>query len=229
MADPLGDGISSVELINHMGDDLMVINAARVSFAKESEWALQFNRLKAKDERLIQYLAEHGHWTPFSQPQLQFRIKMPIFVARQWYKHSVGLTRNEISRRYVDFEPEVYVPKTIRPKPTDNRKQGSDPGEHLRSVLFRSRMNHLMGEIIGTYNTLIQEGVAPEQARMILPQSTYTEFIETGSLAAYARIARLRIAPDAQEETRLYAEAVSSLIEPLFPVSWEALNAKAHS
>ena len=139
--DPLGDGISFVEHLNHMGTDLDVVNAARVSFSKQSDWEVvgckeEFDidcrsvsyipvfTLSEKDKKLIKYLAAHKHWTPFSQPQIQFRIKMPIFVARQWYKHTVGFTRNEESRRYINTEPQCYVPTEWR-KAAENVKQGS--------------------------------------------------------------------------------------------------------
>lgn len=217
MASPLNDGISAITLVNHMGDDLAVVNAARVSFDKES------SKLNAKDAKLIKYLAEHNHWTPFSQPQLQFRIKMPIFVAREWYRHNVGLTRNEVSRRYVDTPPEFYVPTSIRHKPTDGRKQGSG-ALHPMSHEWANEFQLAVTLARDVYNDMITSDVAPEMARMILPQSMYTEFFETGSLAAYARIANLRNAPDAQQEIQLYAKALSNIIQPLFPFSWEALT-----
>lgn len=216
MSDPLGDGISSVALLDHMGSDLTVVNAARVSFARESR------KMAEEDLKLIHYLAAHGHWTPFSQPQLQFRIKMPIFVAREWYRHTVGLTRNEVSRRYVDTTPECYVPIKWRMKSKDGRKQGSSAEIYpWEGAVLRAQQ--LVTGAVAAYNTFIEAGIAPEMARMLLPQSTYTEFIETGSLAAYARICRLRLAPDAQKETSFYAQAVSELIAPLFPVSWAEL------
>lgn len=226
MSDPLGDGISSVELLNHMGDDLMVVNAARVSFNKQSQWIIGNDRLilSDPDTRLIRYLASHGHWTPFSQPQLQFRIKMPLFVAREWYRHTVGFTRNEVSRRYVDTAPEFYIPTDWRLKPTDGRKQGSGTGVYEGSQMGEEtrRLNYLTSTL---YAWATQNAdIAPEMARMILPQSMYTEFIETASLYAYSRLCKLRISPDAQQETRLYAEAVSELIAPLFPVSWKELR-----
>lgn len=215
--DVLGDGISSVELLNHMGDDLMVVNAARVSYAKES---LQFND---SDKKLISYLASHGHWTPFSQPQLQFRIKMPIFIAREWYRHTIGLTRNEVSRRYVDTEPEFFIPKELRGRAEKGQSKQGSSGVIQNSDWLTEQIWYSYKNNKDFYLSLISQGVAPEQARIILPMGTYTEFIETGSLAAYARICKLRIQPDAQLETRKYAEGVYDLIEPLFPVSWKAI------
>lgn len=239
MIDPLQDGKSSVALIDHMGDDLMVVNAARVSMAKESGWDVVeqsetidekgvrwFNppewRLFEKDKKLIQYLAKHGHWTPFSQPQIQLRIKMPIFIARQWYKHQVGFTRNEISRRYVSDTPELYIPLQWRTKAA-NVKQGSSDDVHEASDHFFLTACQLESDLVGLYEGLIDAGVCAEQARSVLPQSMYTEFVETGSLAAYARLCKLRLDPHAQKEIRLYAQTVSDLIAPLFPESWKAL------
>lgn len=221
MSDPLGDGVSSVELTAHMGDDLMVVNAARVSLAKQSDWlnnGTGQESLSVKDARLIAYLARNGHWTPFSQPQLQFRIKMPIFVARQWYKHQIGFTRNETSRRYVDERPQIYMPTEWRLR-AESVKQGSS--SETRKLEHDEHAP--LGEIIRVYLNMVANGIAPEMARMILPQSTYTEFIETASLYAYARLYRLRTDEHAQLETQLYAAAVGALIAPLFPKSWAAL------
>ena len=238
--DPLNDGISSVQLLKHMGDDLMVVNAARVSMAKESEWEIvgydehidpdsrviscePRRKLSDKDAKLIRYLARHKHWTPFSHPQVQLRIKMPIFVARQWFKHTVGFTRNEVSRRYVDDTPEFYVPKEWR-KRAENVKQGSSD-EVLQDIpLFNMYSpRDVMLTCVDMYEAMLDQGVAPEMARMVLPQATYTEFIETGSLAAYARLASLRLDTHAQKETREYAQAIDAIMSKLFPVSWEAL------
>ena len=217
--DPLGDGISKVTCLNVMGDDLTVVNAARVSFAKTSYWH-DGDELKEQDAKLIKYLAAHKHWTPFSQPQIQFRIKMPIFVARQWYKHQVGFTRNEVSRRYVSDTPECYIPSVWR-KASPNLKQGSlDDTVDICDDVART----LMEDTINLYDDLISAGVCPEQARMVLPQSMFTEFVEVGSLAAYARLYPLRSSKEAQKEVRLYAEVVGDVMQELFPVSWEALT-----
>lgn len=238
--DPLNDGISSVELLYHMGDDLMVVNAARVSMAKESEWMADplcsddgpFITLSPKDKKLVGYLAKHKHWTPFSHPQVQLRIKMPIFVARQWFKHMIGFTRNEVSRRYVDDTPEFFCPDRgewrLR---AANVKQGSSedlfPGTPYSMQGSRFTPRGVMGICVEMYEAMIAQGICPEQARMVLPQSMYTEFIETGSLAAYARLAGLRLDSHAQKEIRDYAQAVDSIMSQLFPVSWEALNGGA--
>ena len=217
--DPLGDGISKVTCLNVMGDDLTVVNAARVSFAKTSYWH-DGDELKEQDAKLIKYLAAHKHWTPFSQPQIQFRIKMPIFVARQWYKHQVGFTRNEVSRRYVSDTPECYTPSVWR-KASPNIKQGSlDDTVDICDDVART----LMEDTINLYDDLISAGVCPEQARMVLPQSMFTEFVEVGSLAAYARLYSLRSSEDAQKEIRDYAESVGIILMALFPYSWAALT-----
>jgi len=227
--DPLDDGISQVTLIDYMGDDLRVVNAARVSFDKESSWVEDPrnpdfpNVLSERDRKLIHYLARHNHWTPFSHCMVTLRIKMPIFVARQWFKHSVGFTRNEVSRRYVESTPEFYVPKAWR-KRAENVKQGSSDEAHCESYQLSSDASALYNKILGQYSHMIEEGVCAEQARMILPQSMYTEFFETSSLAGYARLCKLRLDSNAQKETRLYAEAVSEIMARLFPVSWGALS-----
>lgn len=208
----------SVELLNHMGDDLMVVNAARVSYAK---WS---GSLTPADTRLIRYLATHNHWTPFSHPQIQFRIKMPLFVAREWYRHTVGLTRNEVSRRYVTTAPEFFLPEVLREAPAPGQSKQGSSGESAVSKELISAMRSQQSAALGLYEDMVQRwGIAPEMARVVLPVSTYTEFIETGSLYAYSRIAKLRIQSDAQKETREYAEQVSAEIARLFPVSWKEL------
>ena len=215
---PLGDSVGCVRLLDRMGSDITVVNAARVSFSKQSMYTDE-GILNDADAKLIKYLASHKHWTPFSQPQIQLRIKMPIFVARQWYKHQVGFTRNEESRRYISDTPVCYVPREWR-KAAENVKQGSSE-EVVENPPHASGYISMLSEL---YRELLDCGVCPEQARMVLPQSMYTEFVETGSLAAYARLYSLRSSKDAQKEVRLYAEAVGKIISPLFPVSWEALT-----
>lgn len=218
-----------VDYITHSGDDKLVSNVARVSFLK---WKTEFD---AKDEKLINYLADHKHWTPFSHPQITVRVKAPIFVARQLFKHKVGLTENEVSRRYVDEEPEFYWPDKWR-KRAENKKQGSSDEEASLSgvlMIYGTGNNFQKGKealefhndiTCKLYRQLLSLGVAPEQARMILPQNMYTQWIWTGSLAAFARMYGLRSEPDAQQETREIAEMISKIIEPLYPVSWKALT-----
>jgi thymidylate synthase (FAD) len=229
----LGDNVGFVELIEVFGSDLTVVNAARVSFYKESclEPILQEQdnqmvtvgyQLSDRDSKLIEYLATHKHIAPFFHPQLRFRIKMPIFVAREWYRHTVGFTRNEVSRRYVTDEPEFFVPQQLR-KRNKNVKQGSSSEIIEQNDQVVAEMRTYTKNALAYYNNLLEIGVCPEQARMMLPQSMYTEFIETASLAGYARLVDLRLDGAAQKEIRDYAQFISDLIEPLFPVSWKAL------
>ena len=222
----------SVELIDHMGSDLSVVNAARVSFAKESEWEDFISnlpdgrevadfKLSEKDEKLINYLAKHKHWTPFAHAFASFRIKAPIFVARQLVKHQVGLAWNEVSRRYVDEEPEFFFPNEWRGKPV-NAKQGSDGLLH-NQVDWTELAHYSAEENLKDYLTAIEANMAPEQARMFLPQNTMTEWIWSGSLAAFSRVRKLRLDSHAQQETQEIAKMIQEKIEPLFPVSWKAL------
>jgi thymidylate synthase (FAD) len=209
----------SVELLHVMGNDLMVVNAARVSFAKES---LEFSM---SDEKLIRYLARHHHESPFFHPQIQFRIKMPLFVAREWYRHQVGFARNEVSRRYVDTPPECWVPSAQDVRERDERKkQGSKDTSVQNPQVCVDMMTSVVNKSVATYHSLLEQGVAPEIARTILPQSMYTEFVETGSLAGYARLYKLRIGPDAQREIREYAHQIGTILAEKFPVAWDALT-----
>jgi thymidylate synthase (FAD) len=212
------DGLGFVELLDTFGDDLTVVNAARVSFAKES------HELTDRDRGLIRYLAEHDHVTPFFHPQARFRIRMPIFVAREWYRHTIGFARNEVSRRYVDSKPECWVPRDEDLRARDPKlKQGSRPDAVAEATAWRTRVEDFQGCAVELYETMITDGIAPEIARAVLPQSMYTEFIETGSLAAYARLCGLRLNPAAQREIQTYAAAVRELLMPRFPASWPVL------
>jgi thymidylate synthase (FAD) len=201
----------NVNLIDVMGTDLSVVNAARVSFAKES------NEFSDKDAKLINYLAKHNHWSPFGHASLQFRIKAPIFVARQLVKHQVGLVWNEVSRRYVDDEPEFYIPENWRLK-ADDKKQGSS------DETIKYSIDSTMEYVKQTYDNLLKADVAPEMARMVLPQNLYTEWYWSGSLMAFARVCNLRCKPDTQWETQLIAEMINLKSEELFPISWKALR-----
>ena len=217
-----------VELVDKMGSDLSVVNAARVSYSKESEWERITpagptpGALSDKDEKLIKYLAKHNHWSPFAHASLQFRIKAPIFVARQLVKHQVGLVWNEISRRYVDYEPELYEPKEWRGRP-QNSKQGSDGTVSIDSN-EKHRLDMTMEQCKIIYNSLIGKGIAPEQARMVLPQSMMTEWIWSGTLYAFARVCNLRCAKDTQEETRHIANQIHNICKEEFPNSWKYLT-----
>ena len=209
-----------VELIDHMGSDASVVNAARVSFGK------RIKEMSEGDTKLIRYLAKHNHWSPFGHASVQFRIKAPVFVARQLVKHQVGLTWNEISRRYVDYEPEFYEVDKWRGRPVD-KKQGSSEEEiewvdrDIRTGTLQAQVENIA---LLNYNMMIGAGVAPEQARMILPQSMMTEWYWSGTLYAFARICNLRCAEDAQYETRIVANLINDECEKLFPISWTELR-----
>lgn len=236
----------------HMGDDLTVVDAARVSFDKESEWEQPAchcgapsgscwsqsgsmgqrhvcdrgsSFLSDKDAKLINYLAKHNHWSPFAHTSIQLRVKAPIFVARQLVKHQVGGVWNEVSRRYVDSEPEFWFPEVWRGRPEGSIKQGSsgvlDPKQPAMDIDIYT--HDIVNKAVLLYNELLATGVAPEQARMVLPQNMQTEWIWTGSLMFWCRVCRERLAPGAQAETREIAEQIAEIVAPLFPVSWSAL------
>ena len=212
--------MTEVELIDRMGNDTSIVNAARVSFGK------RVKEMSEGDTKLIRYLAKHNHWSPFGHASLQFRIKAPVFVARQLVKHQVGLTWNEISRRYVDYEPEFYEVDKWRGKPI-NKKQGSSE-EEIEWIDRTTRTGALQSQVenvaLANYNRMLDAGVAPEQARMILPQSMMTEWYWSGTLYAFARICNLRCAEDAQYETRIVANLINDECERLFPISWIELR-----
>ena len=204
--------------IDRMGNDLTVANAARVSFGKTSEmeddpWGPP--KLKEKDAKLIRYLAKHKHISPFGHCFASFHVKAPIFVARQLVKHKF-LRWNEISRRYVDDEPELYTPYAWRGRSAD-KKQGSE------GVVNVGDWGSSGWAALKAYKDLLSHGVAPEQARMELPQSTMTEWYWSGSLDAFADMCNLRCKPDTQAETREVADQISDKVKELFPVSWGAL------
>ena len=222
-------------LIDSMGSDLSVVNAARVSFGKKSWWVEGHKEghpsivpvLAPKDEKLINYLAKHEHYSPFGHCFASFHIKAPIFVARQLVKHEY-LRMNEISRRYVDTEPEFYVPDVWRGRAKD-KKQGSDGvvevGYDFPWVEYGSWGNYkqYLETCEAGYKSLLEKGVAPEMARMVLPQSMYTEWYWSGSLDAFANMCNLRLKEDTQYETRLVAQQIDNVMGELYPVSWKAL------
>ena len=238
----------------HMGDDLLVVDSARVSFAKESwyidgsyipntehrryrEWEQYRDRaletgelwddklghriLSLEDFSLIHFLAEHGHWTPTAHPHITLVMQAPVPIRTQCFKHKQGFVENEESRRYIKSTPKLYIPDTFRSAP-ENAKQGSG-GEHPDSLKWRTKYVYKAHQCIRLYEKMIEDGVAPEQARFILPQGVEVEWYWTGSLAAFARFAKQRLDPHAQLEVRQLAHAVSQHIRPLFPVSWAAL------
>ena len=199
-----------VTYVDHMGSDLSVVNAARVSFGKKHE------EFQAKDEGLIKYLAKHKHLSPFGHAFASFHVKAPVFVARQLVKHKF-LRWNEISRRYVDDEPEFYTPDVWRGKSAD-KKQGSE-GVSQPPLWIDSTMN----QVLDLYDQMIHDGVAPEQARMVLPQSMMTEWYWSGSLDAFSDMCRLRTPTDTQAETQEVAWQIYREMDKLFPVAWDAL------
>jgi thymidylate synthase (FAD) len=202
----------SVELIDSCGDDLSVVNAARVSFAKESE------EMGEKDAKLINYLAKHKHKSPFNHCFMSFRVKAPIFVARQLVKHEY-LPWNEVSRRYVTEEPEFYFPDYWR-KAADNVKQGSSD-EKVGFV--EPEVVDSFREALSCYNYLLEMGVCAEQARVVLPQAVMTEWIWSGTLFAFAKMCKLRLDAHTQRETQEIAKMVDRYAQVLYPVSWKAL------
>lgn len=218
-----------VDYVDHMGSDLTVVNSARVSFAKHKE---SFDK---SDEELVRYLADHNHWTPFSHPTITVRVTAPVFVARQLFKHKVGMTENEVSRRYVSDEPEFFFPEEWRAAPTNGAKQGSSKTDAIKEVQYEfageewdSDLDDLysvhLSRSTALYNAMIKAKVAPELARMVLPQSMITSWYWTGSLSSFARIYGLRSAPDAQEETQVIAKQLDAILRPLFPVCWDELT-----
>ena len=209
-----------VTLIDYMGDDLTVVNAARVSFNKESLPDLDGD-LSPKDQSLIQYLARHKHWSPFAHCFLQFRVKAPLFVARQLVKHQVGLTWNEVSRRYVDEEPEFYTPLSWRGRAANN-KQGSE-GMAQSQYFPALYLNDVCEQALASYKKMLQQGVDPEMARIILPQNMYTEWYWSGSLMAFARVVKQRTDAHTQLETQEIASEIETSCNNIFPYSWEAL------
>jgi len=249
-----------VKLVDYMGSDLSVVNAARVSFDKVSDWEyenveevdidsrtiMSYSKpkgLKTSDERLIAFLARENHWTPFGHASISVHVKAPLFVARQLGKHQVGLVWNEVSRRYVDSPPEFYYPENWRARNKD-KKQGSHEDQFVKQIEIKNQIcrdingdlfpsenitthnlvERTVGSCIDTYQLLLDAGVCPEQARMILPQNMITEWYWSGSLIAFARVCNLRLKKDTQKETRVIAEEIDRIASDLFPVSWKHLK-----
>jgi thymidylate synthase (FAD) len=216
-----------VTLVNHMGNDNSVVDAARVSFSKVAD---QYTN--EQNNKLISYLAKHNHWTPFGHTAITLHVKAPIFVARQLGKHQVGLVWNEVSRRYVTDEPEFYVPEVWR-RAADNVKQGSSDspvttscvrdqyGEMVHPMFAAEDLNMFA---LRTYRDMVDAGVCPEQARMVLPQSMYTEWYWTGNLYSFYNVWKLRTDSHTQKETQEIAKQIGDILASLYPVSWEALT-----
>lgn len=211
----------TAEYIDHMGDDLRVVNAARVSFAKESALDPDTGGLAERDARLVAYLAAHDHFTPFTHPVITLLEMVPIFVARQRFRHSVGFTYNEVSRRYVSERPSFFAPSVWRSAPPDGIKQGSTDAP----VAWQPHVRYaaMCEQALDLYDDMLDAGIAPEQARMVLPQSMMTSYYVTGSLAAFARAYKLRIDAHAQREIQDLARCWDLIIRPLFPTSWSML------
>jgi len=213
-----------VEYVDHLGSDINVVNAARVSFAKEvKELDLE------KDTKLINYLAKHNHWSPLAHTAVTIRVKAPIFMARQFVKHQIGLVWNEESRRYIDDTPEFYIPEVWRGKPISAKQGSSDV--IVGSVRVFEEIYSPIDEYIENftewalnhYEQLLEAGVAPEQARMVLPQNVMTNWVWTGSLVAFARVCKLRLDSHAQKEAQELAQLINDVVSPLYPISWKAL------
>ena len=234
--------------IDHMGSDLSVVNAARVSFGKKSEWMPRIHYgeelvLKPKDAKLIRYLAKHNHKSPFNHTFVTFHVKAPIFVARQLQKHEY-MPWNEVSRRYVDSKPEFYQPDVWRKRSEDKKQGSSDEAvdmlhwivvDHELSIEGHTQYDNIKGKpdewtslvnekALDLYNAMLNSDVCPEQARMVLPQSMMTEWYWSGTLFAFAKMCGLRLKEDTQAETRIVAEKIEDVMMKLYPVSWEALR-----
>lgn len=207
-----------LQYMTHMGDDNLVLDAARVSFNKQAE-----NYGEARNEKLLMYLGKHGHLHPFSHPQVSFRCTAPIFIARQLAKHQVGGTWNEVSRRYVKSQPEYWKPEFFREAATDV-KQGSSPEPHPRTGEFLMDYQELCIDAIATYDKMVAVGICPEQARAILPQGVATQWVWTGSLLFWSRVFNLRSTPDAQREVQQFADLLDEQMDALFPISWKVLT-----
>lgn len=225
------------ELLDSMGDDLAVVNAARVSFSKESSWgtktkftdypgcAVDVQVLSEGDTKLINYLAKYGHWTPFAHTALKFRCSAPVPIRTQAFKHKIGMVENEESRRYISSTPEIYIPEFFRAKPEGSIKQGS-AGVHPMSNLLLAEYETCVENCVSQYESMIAVGVCPEQARFVLPQGAIVNWIWTGNLVSFANFYNKRTEATAQYEVKVLAESVGEKIEHLFPVSWAALTNK---
>ena len=237
-----------VELLDHMGDDLAVVDAARVSFNKKSEWARfncqdcgnsvqnacaedcscveegasTFKTLTTADQKLIKFLATHDHWTPFAHTALKFRVAAPVPIRTQCFKHKIGMVENEESRRYISTIPEIFIPEFFRAKPEGSIKQGSGD-KHPDSDFWLDAYAKSTQEAVVLYTAMIDDGVCPEQARFILPQGAIVNWIWTGNLVSFANFYLKRTDSHAQAEVQEVAKQVGALVKEIFPVSWSAL------
>jgi len=221
---PLQDGIGSVALIQHVGDDKAIVNAARVSFGGDN--ALPFDE---RDSKLIRYLLKHQHGSPFEHNSLTFKVVAPIFVVRQWMRHRIGVSYNEISGRYVEIEERIYTPVTFRQQARNNRQASVEADERLDQARAHDAWDAAWRHAYGTYQELLRLGVTREQARGVLPQAAYTEFYFTCNIRSLLHFVGLRDHKGAQYEIQKYAQALAALAEPLFPVTfaaWRELHAE---
>lgn len=212
---------TKVELIDSMGSDLSVVNAARVSFAKAND---EFD--ETRDIKLLNYLAKHGHWSPFAHTSITVRCSVPIFLARQLVKHQVGLTWNEESRRYIDSELEFYIPPVLHKRPTNSKQGRGEPFTTKCIHTSQDWIKHNTNEAHGVYKLLLVSGVAPEEARMVLPLNAMTNFYWTGSLMAFARVIQQRSDSHAQLIANEFAQQLSDVIQSVYPESFKALLTK---
>jgi len=210
-----------VELIDSSGGDLSIVNSARVSFNKESK------EVTANDERLINYLARHRHDTPFRHNFIHLRCSVPLFLARQLMKHQAGLTWNEESKRYVDTTPDFYMPRDWRSRPDESIKQGSGDVHKNSERWYRYYEAHIE-ECVHIYEGMIKDGIAPEMARLVLPQSMFVNFIWSGNLLAFYHVYNLRSGEGAQEEAKVFAKLLKQAIEPAVPIGWAALEKRGN-
>jgi thymidylate synthase (FAD) len=223
-----------VEYIDHMGNDLAVVNAARVSFDKEAEWepvewdedehgAYLKKTLADKDKNLIHYLADHNHWTPFAHTTIKLRMEAPVPIRTQCFKHKSGFVENEESRRYISSTPSCYLPTSFRKVPDGSMKQGSGEDLEYQSSWYNFFSRHYKA-CLSDYQFAIEKGMCPEQARFLLPQGTQVKWIWTGNVASFARFCKQRLDSHAQVEIQQLAQEVSDIIGDLFPESWKALT-----
>ena len=228
-----------VEYLDHMGDDLAVTNAARVSFSKTSEfvdeegflglvpadYVAPRKVLSEADTKLIEYLARYDHWTPFAHTALKFRVAAPVPIRTQCFKHKVGMVENEESRRYIFTTPEIFIPEFFRAKPEGSIKQGSGE-KHFDSDFWLGQYKLCTKAAVEFYEDMLQDGVCPEQCRFVLPQGAIVNWIWTGNLVSFANFYNKRTDPNAQREVQVVAELVGKEVERIFPVSWKALTEK---
>ena len=209
-----------VEYLDHMGDDLAVVNAARVSYAKHHDIFWE------EDEALIRYLANHDHWTPFSHTAIKLRVGAPVPIRTQCFKHKIGMVENEESRRYIKTTPEIYLPEEWRRGPEEGQSKQGSGGVHPNSNEVKGIVAEHNDQSLRLYNKLIATGICPEQARFVLPQGAIVNWIWTGNLVSLANFYKKRTHHEAQKEIQELAYKVGEIVEPLFPVSWKELTSE---